>query len=462
MARSSERLAICLSTKPRHILSWLNKHVAPEASSAATTDQGGSCVVAVMSTDIPLNSEPGTENGNCVSISKDEVGWRRAIRNFTPSWFAVNMGTGVVSILLHTLPYNARWISHGVAIAFFVLNIVVFIIFTVMSIMRYTLYPEIWTAMLGNHEESILLGCFPMGLATIIDMMISTCYHWGDWLLYLAWALWWFDVILSVATCTTVPFIIFRRQKPRLDAVTANFLFPNLPVIVAAGEGSVVANALPSKSHAMTTLITCYVLWGIGECFTGLVLALYLHRLTVHGLPPRETIVSVFLPLGPLGQGGFGIQHLGIVALKLSPSSASSVIAAEELRSAAGPWMHGGEILHVLGTFLALCMWGFGVVWLSLAVFSLAALRRFPFNVGWWGFTFPLGVLATCTGILAESLDSVFFRVMTMIFSLSVCLLWLMVAVGTLQRVWTGVIFQAPCIRDLREKERQRVSDGRV
>ncbi|KAL2754363.1 hypothetical protein ACRALDRAFT_1032301 [Sodiomyces alcalophilus JCM 7366] len=386
------------------------------------------------------------------------MGWRRIVRNFTPSWFAVVMGTGIVSILLRTLPYNARWISHGVAIAFFVLNIALFIVITLMSVMRYTLYPKLWTAMLGNHEESLPLGCFPMGFATIIDMMVSVCSHWGDWLIYLAWAFWWFDVVLSAATCITVLFMIFRRQKPSLDKVTANYLFPIIPLIVAAAEGSVVANALPSRSHAITTLITCYILWGIGQGFAGLVLALYLHRLTVHGLPPRGIIVSVFLPLGPLGQGGFAIQHFGVVALKLFPRSTTSLTAAP----GAGPWMHGGEILHVLGTFLALCMWGFGVVWLSFAILSLAALRRFPFNVGWWGLTFPLGVLATCTGILAETLDSLFFRVMGMIFSLSVCLLWLAVAAGTLRRTWTGEIFHAPCLQDLREKERQRMSDRRV
>jgi hypothetical protein len=42
------------------------------------------------------------ENKPC----KDSRGWRHIIRNFTPSWFSVNMGTGITSILLHNLPYN--------------------------------------------------------------------------------------------------------------------------------------------------------------------------------------------------------------------------------------------------------------------------------------------------------------------------------------------------------------------
>lgn len=249
-----------------------------------------------------------------------------------------------------------------------------------------------------------------------------------------------------------------HRHRPGLQAVTAAYLLPIVPTVVAASTGGLVADALPSRSHALTTLVASYILWGLGECFSALVLALYLHRLTVHSLPPREAIVSVFLPIGPLGQGGFGIQQLGNVALKLLPTPSSASSDASTLPTL----LHGGEVLYVLGVFIALCLWGFALVWLSFALTSLAALQKFPFNMGWWGFTFPLGVLATCTGMLARDLDSLFFRALTMVLSLSVCLLWLVVAVHTLRQALTGEIFHAPCLKDVRDKGRQADSDRRV
>ncbi|KAM0328078.1 hypothetical protein ACHAQA_005481 [Verticillium albo-atrum] len=391
-------------------------------------------------------------NGCSGSPRKEEVGWRRIIRNFTPSWFAVTMGTGIVSILLRNLPYNMPWISHGVAVGFFILNIGLFSIFTIITIVRYALYPEIWTAMMVHPAQSLFLGCFPMGFATIINMMIFVCAHWGDWLVYLAWGFWWFDALLSVVTCITVPFFVMHRHKPGLQAVTAAYLLPIVPTVVAAATGGIVASALPSRSHALTTLAVSYILWGLGQCFSALVLALYLHRLTVHSLPPREAIVSVFLPIGPLGQGGFGILQLGNVALSLFPAGAVD----------ANPLLRAGEVLYVLGVFLALCMWGFALVWLSFALISLAALQKFPFNMGWWGFTFPLGVLATCTGMLARELDSAVFKALTMVFSLAVCLLWFVVAVRTLRLAVTGEMFHAPCLKDLREKGQQGGGDRRV
>lgn len=69
------------------------------------------------------------------------------------------------------------------------------------------------------------------------------------------------------------------------------------------------------------------------------VLVIYFHRLTVHKLPPREVIVSVFLPLGPLGQGGFGIMQLGKVALQTFPKT--------HTLQAAGAG--AGDILYVVG-----------------------------------------------------------------------------------------------------------------
>ncbi|KAK2606111.1 Plasma membrane sulfite pump involved in sulfite metabolism [Conoideocrella luteorostrata] len=399
----------------------------------------------------------GNGNGNgahvgespCGKVVKEGRGWRRVVRNFTPSWFAVNMGTGIVSILLHNLPYNAQWLQY-ISYIFFGLNLVLFTIFTGLSIARYALYPEIWGAMISHPGQSLFLGCFPMGFATIINMMIFCCQHWGNWLIYLAWAFWWIDVLLSMATAISMPFIVMHRHKPGLSTTTAALLLPIVPAVVAAATGGIVADALPNHGHALTTLVASYVLWGIGECLSACVLALYFHRLTIHSLPPKEVIVSVFLPVGPLGQGGFGIQQLGKVAVKLLPET--------QVFSTAGvSVMRGAEALYILGVFMGMIMWGFALVWVCFALISLATIRDFPFNMGWWGFTFPLGVWATCGSMLAKNLDSTFFKVATTMISLSVLLLWIMVASRTLQMAIRGDMLFAPCLKDLREKER----DGR-
>lgn len=75
------------------------------------------------------------------------------------------MGTGIISILLHNLPYNAQWLQY-ISYIIFALNVSLFIAFTIISILRYALYPAIWSAMVAHPGQSLFLGCFPMALAS--------------------------------------------------------------------------------------------------------------------------------------------------------------------------------------------------------------------------------------------------------------------------------------------------------
>lgn len=180
--------------------------------------------------------------------------------------------------------------------------------------------------------------------------------------------------------------------------MTAAWLLPIVPPIVAAASGSTVAAALPQPHHALWTILTSYILWGTGVPLSLMVMAIYFHRLIIHRLPPQEVIVSVFLPIGPFGQGGYGMMTLGKLALDVFPKTGTLHPMA-------------GEIFYVVGFGLAMVMWGFGLIWLFFAVASVGR-GRFPFNMSWWGFTFPLGVFAMSTLTMGSELPSPFFRVL--------------------------------------------------
>lgn len=190
--------------------------------------------------------------------------------------------------------------------------------------------------------------------------------------------------------------------------MTAAWLLPIVAPIVAAASGGIVADILPNPQHALWTVIVSYILWGTGIPLAMAVLVIYFQRLTMYKLPPREVIVSVFLPLGPLGQGGFAIMQLGKVSLKIFPKT-------HTLEAANG---QAGEILYIIGWLTALLMWGFAIVWLFFAIASICS-SKFPFNIGWWGFTFPLGVFTVSTTTIGKELPSRFFDVLG-----TVCDIW--------------------------------------
>jgi tellurite resistance protein TehA-like permease len=118
------------------------------------------------------------------------------------------MGTGIVSILLHNLPYNASWIYY-ISIIFFVLNVVLFVIFTIISLIRYIHYPEIWGVMIRHPTQSLFLGTIPMGFATIINMFVFVCVPaWGPWAVQFAWVMWWVDAVVALSICVFLPFVM--------------------------------------------------------------------------------------------------------------------------------------------------------------------------------------------------------------------------------------------------------------
>lgn len=124
------------------------------------------------------------------------------------------MGTGIVAILLGSIPFQARWLYY-LSIVFFILNTMLFFLGFVISILRYTLYPEIWRVMIQDPVNSLFLGCIPMGFATLIRMWIIVCVPaWGTWAVTFAWILWMVDAIASVAVTTLLSFSLCVPRPP--------------------------------------------------------------------------------------------------------------------------------------------------------------------------------------------------------------------------------------------------------
>ena len=96
--------------------------------------------------------------------------------------------------------------------------------------------------------------------------------------------------------------------------------------------------------------------------------------------------------------GAFGIMQLGTVAMKIFPKTGTLTPNA-------------GEVFYTVGVLVALIMWGFGLVWSFLALASISR-SRFPFNMGWWGFTFPIGVYTLATNQLGKEIPSKFFSIL--------------------------------------------------
>ncbi len=362
-----------------------------------------------------------------------------AIIGFTPSWFSVIMGTGVLSTLIHQAPHQFRGME-DIGTALYLLNCFLFVLFLGISVTRYIMFPYVWRHLIRYPPQCFFLGTLPCGLSTIVA---ATAYiavpKYGQWASNLAVVLWWINVVLAVAACVGVPFLMFTIHHLTLDKMTGAWLLPVVPAIVAAAAGSVVATVI-SPDHAVTVIGVCYVLWGMGVGLSFLILSLYFHRLTVYHLPDTEVIVSAFLPVGPLGQGAFGIIQLERAGKKVFPST--GFLGQSD----------AGDTVCAVSTIVGLIMWGFGLWWLCHGMYSVLIRRlsgHLKFNMGFWGFIFPLGVFNSATYALSTALPSAFFSYLAMVFLVALILLYIWVVLGTLHGTYNKTLLLAPCLTDM-------------
>jgi tellurite resistance protein TehA-like permease len=100
-------------------------------------------------------------------------------------------------------------------------------------------------------------------------------------------------------------------------------------------------------------------------------------------------------------------------------------------------------VAQAVGVLGGLLMWGFGLWWLLLAI--LITIRYFrsavPFNLGWWGYTFPLGVYAVVTLRLATLLRLAFFEVFGVVLAVGLSAVWAVVFARTIRGTWRGDLF---------------------
>ncbi|CRM15542.1 MULTISPECIES: TDT family transporter [Pseudomonas] len=361
---------------------------------------------------------------------------REAIRQFTPNWFAATMGTGILALALGQLPFVAQWPKAlGEALWFF--NIVLFCLFTLIYASRWVLFFNEAKQIFGHSTVSMFFGTIPMGLATIINgFLLYGLPRWGGGVVALAEVLWWIDVTMALACGVLIPYMMFTRQQHSIDQMTAVWLLPVVAAEVAAASGGLLAPHLADASAQFTMLITSYVLWAYSVPVALSILVILLLRMALHKLPHESMAASSWLSLGPIGTGALGMLLLG--------NDAPAIFAAHGMASIGG-------VAEGIGLIGGVLFWGLGLWWMVLALLITGRYFRegIPFNLGWWGFTFPLGVYAVTTLKLGSMLHLTFFSFFGVVLVLMLTVMWMIVAAKTLAGAYRGNLFVSPCIHSL-------------
>lgn len=194
--------------------------------------------------------------------------------------------------------------------------------------------------------------------------------------------------------------------------MAAVWLLPVVPLVVASSTGGLLATALKEYSHTLSlvTISISFSMLAMGLGFALMMITIYLLRLIIRGVPDARLVLSAFIVLGPLGQGGFSLLVNGSAISELLPLHLAAS-GADFPQSALA-----GQMIFATCFCGAYALWSIGIAWIVVALCSIyhvvvARGARLHFSMGYWGLIFPNGVFALLTVELSKVLNSGFFRV---------------------------------------------------
>ncbi|MFF4653307.1 TDT family transporter [Streptomyces sp. NPDC001380] len=346
-------------------------------------------------------------------------------RHLGPNWYAAVMGTGITADAAATLPVRVPGLRTA-ATGVWALAAALLVLLTAAWAVHWTRHRENARAHARHPVAAHFWGAPPMALMTVGT---GALLLGGDWIgrtaaLAADAVLWTGGTLLGLAVCVWIPYRTITGGPAAPDAAFGGWLMPVVPPMVSAASGALLVPHLPAGQARLTLLLACCAMFGVSLLAGLAVITLLWGRLLHHGAGPDPMAPTLWIVLGPLGQSVTAANLLGREAATALPA----------------PYATGAQVLAVL---YGLPVWGFAMMWLALAAALTlrAARRRLPFNLTWWGFTFPVGTCVTGTSALALRTGSTALAGAAVALYALLAAAWAVVACGTLRHGASGRLF---------------------
>lgn len=339
------------------------------------------------------------------------------VKDFHNVWFASVMGTGISACILYEFPYPLEWLR-VLGIMLFAVALFLFILHNVLFVLKNFVWYRDWEFM-TNVKQSVFLGCYPMGLATLINMISFMSLR--NWFIF-EYVLFWINFVTSVGCAWGVTFVIFRTSAIHdfhEHGMNATLLLPLVTLTVTSSTGSLMFDKIPVYLQ-LFHMIVCFMTWANTVALSFAFLPIYFAKLYITKLPPKPMIFTTFIPIGVMGQGAFGIVLLSDCCSKYLQSHPH--LSPEILLP-----------VQVICIMIALFLLSFGYFMTFLAVTStLSTGIHSKFTKNWWAMTFPLGTMAVGNSKLGTLYNLQFFRVLGCIYGVATVLITCVCLLGSI------------------------------
>uniref|UniRef100_L2G403 C4-dicarboxylate transporter n=1 Tax=Colletotrichum fructicola (strain Nara gc5) TaxID=1213859 RepID=L2G403_COLFN len=338
----------------------------------------------------------------------------------------MTQATGGMANVIHSLPYQAAWLN-GIAIAFFLLNVLLFVMNCVLATLRFHWRPGTLIHTFTDQTESLFI---PASVVSFAIICINICQfgvpYVGPWLLRIMQILFWSYTAMSMLASATIYLVLWSTLVFPIHTMTPTWVFPAYPLLLTAPFASNLITAASQTNQTQVILnrtaiaLSAVATQGAGCLIAFMISAAFIYRLMTQKLPRDFQRPGVFISIGPFAFTVGGIVLLGNQADKILPQGFLGTDLAV-------------PIIKVLSVMIGLWLWGLSVWFFVVSVGSLwkyvRPANKMPFQMTWWSFVFPNTALVTATAALGKVFQNSGLQIFACVMAAGLIVVWVVVFV---------------------------------
>jgi C4-dicarboxylate transporter/malic acid transport protein len=345
--------------------------------------------------------------------SIEDASLRERFAHFTWTWFTLTMSTGGISNLLTAQPYTFTGLRTIGKIVFIIFIVMLIFNFTMITL-RFIMNPGALTSSLTHPTESLFFPCMWLSLAVLLmNVQAFGVPSSGPWLVTTLRVLFWTYLACTLLVAIGHYHVLFTAGKHvSIHSMTPSWVLPVFPVMLSGSIASSIGSSQPYEER-LPILVAGVSCQGLGFLISLIMMALYLGRLMVDGLPAPNLRPGMFMAVGPPS-----FTALALIGMSNSIPQGYGYFAQHPMAM---------DVLQPLALVFSIFLWLFSFFFFGIAFAAcLQGVKELHWSLVCWAFVFPNTGFAIATIRIGNELNSEGIKWVGSVMTILLIAVWLL------------------------------------